>query len=298
VNSELLEWQHDSGNLATAVTNLQNSVSKALIAIETNVTNFAAFTKSGTFIQQLPNQNDLKNQILTVFNAFLISQAYQANGVFIARQTHISVRKLATNGTKLNFNTLCENDYDSNGVCDSFWYDSDDDTTYSLVSGDQHDQKNYNSDLQTWFANSNYTTPALLFKAADLCAHTSKSQQGAGPIIDFSSTAASPSCFSNMTVCTWNLDPQADTSENKANYPFPAWFSDCTNDSVFPGSASPMNCDSEPLDTFGGGAPLDYGGTNFFVPRTYLGWEILDNDVFGKAKGTYGDCAANVVAGR
>jgi len=121
-----------------------------------DVNAFAAFASTGAFSTFIPPINDTADQILNGLNAYIISQAYQASGVFITRQLNTSVRALTTNGTALEYTLPCNSDYDENGICDTFWYDSVDDTTYALTPGNPDTRrKNYNSDMLTWF--SNYT---------------------------------------------------------------------------------------------------------------------------------------------
>lgn len=163
MDNQLEEMQEISGNFANVVTALRSSISNALPAVMSNVTNFRAFAKSGVFSgDMVVDQNGLSNQILSGLMTYLLSQAYQANGVFLTRQLNTSVRALSTNGTKLNW-PLCTSDYDGNGLCDTWWYDEADDTTYGLVDPNNVNH-NFNSEMQKWFYN--YTTPQLLFKGA------------------------------------------------------------------------------------------------------------------------------------
>jgi hypothetical protein len=97
-NSELVQMQQISGNLGATVQALQGNVSQALPAMQNDVNSFAAFTATGAFSQFLPSLDQLSNQILDGLNTYLISQAYQLNGVFITRTLNTSVHALMTNG--------------------------------------------------------------------------------------------------------------------------------------------------------------------------------------------------------
>lgn len=263
------EMQTLSGQLGDVLTKYQGNLNQTLPAMLGNVSDFRPFVANGVFSGNTPDFSSLQDEILTGLYTYLISQAYQANGVFISRALNTSARALSTNGTKLNW-TPCSSDYDQYGTCDTFWYDSVDGTTYALTSGDSTNRDvNYNKDMQTWFAN--YTSPELLFKGADLCAQASKAQQGTGPILSFSQPGnPNTNCMSNQKVCTWQMNATtAGTSNGKAKT-FPV-FSDCTNDYVIPnleqGLCKSLNGDlSVPAD--------------LVVPRSYLGWGILDNQAY------------------
>jgi hypothetical protein len=116
-DSQDIDMDYLSGNLSTTVQSLQTSISQALPAMVNDTTAFAAFAAGGTFSQALPNITDFTDSILNGLDAYLISQAYQLNGVFITRQLNTSVRALMTNGTVLTYQLPCTTDYDSNGVC-------------------------------------------------------------------------------------------------------------------------------------------------------------------------------------
>lgn len=206
INSQTVEMQEVSANLGWTTKTLQNNVAQALPAILNDADTFATFAAAGSFSANLPSARTLSNDILNGLNAYLISQAYQENGVFITRQLNTSVRALMTNGTNLSYNLSCTTDYDSNGICDTFWYDSVDDTTYALVGKDELARtKSYNSDMTTWF--NQYTRPELLFRGAANCAAASKANQGTGSPLSISSSDFNTDCLSNMKVCTWSLTP-------------------------------------------------------------------------------------------
>jgi hypothetical protein len=79
-DTQLLEMQDISMKFGQVVTSLQTSVAQALPEIQNNATLFAAIASNSAFSQNLPNLDNLKNQILSGLNTYLISQAYQAQG--------------------------------------------------------------------------------------------------------------------------------------------------------------------------------------------------------------------------
>jgi hypothetical protein len=301
VDSEQQQISQISVNLATTAKTLQGNIASALPAIMNDTNAFAAFASTGAFSQILPNVNDIADQLLNGLMAYVISQAYQANGVFITRQLNTSVVALTTNGTALTYQLPCTTGksnssrsaprrvqgkpilifytgYDANGVCDTFWYDSSDDTTYALTQGNSEDRTTgYNKDMVKWF--NGYTRPELLFRGAAKCANAAGASQGTGPPVSISSSGFSTDCLSNMKVCTWSLTAGKD---------WDPLFTDCTDGEAFQGLDGPR-VNPTPDDTSyckGGG-----GNTpSFRAFRQYLGWGILqDNTKFWPTK----FCAGN-----
>jgi hypothetical protein len=221
---------------------------------------FRLLASTGAFSGLKPVTNDITNAILSGLNTFLISQAYQANGVIITRLFNTSVRALQTNGTKLNFDTSCDQDYDQYGVCNTYWYDESEGTTYALTtSSDNWRDTSYNKDMQTWF--SNFTTPQLLFQGAAQCA------PGSSPSV-FSST-----CLSSMKVCTWQLTPQP-SKEHRYDL-----FSDC-NRTDFPMAEGSCGSNGEQS---GDTSDVDWQE----APGSYLGWGILNNQAYNSINPHY-----------
>jgi hypothetical protein len=245
------------------VKQLQSNITEAATEIQSNVTNFRAFSQGGAFSQNVSSLDTLSDQILSGLNTFLISQAYQANGVFITRQFDTNVHELSNNGTKLNW-TPCKTDYDENNVCETFWYDSVNDISYGITSNTRF--HNYNSDLVTWF--SNYTTPELLIQGAANCKTQPSSVIDDDNIIQLSASGLSAPCLSSMKVCTWNQTVPA--SPDKDIFPL---FSDCTNDDVGATKLDGADCNGPPLTS----------KTYFQAFRSQLGWMVLDNDAWQHA---------------
>ena len=71
--------------------------------------------------------------------------------------------------------TPCNSGYDGNDVCETFWYDEVDDTTYVLTSS-SNTYKFWilNADMAIW--SNGDTVPDLFFKGADLSAQASISK--------------------------------------------------------------------------------------------------------------------------
>jgi hypothetical protein len=106
-DSQLVEMQDLAKNASTLIFNLTTNIAQMLPPIENDVNAFAAAASNGAFSQQLPPLDSLATNAWQGLNAYLISQAYQANNVFITRQLNTSVRALMTNGTDLSYQLTC-----------------------------------------------------------------------------------------------------------------------------------------------------------------------------------------------
>ncbi|KAF4628775.1 hypothetical protein G7Y89_g9378 [Cudoniella acicularis] len=187
------DWNAISGSLGTVTNNLQASVTSAQALMQSDVESFLALVGSGAFSTILGSLDNLKEGILAALYTYLVSEAYKSKGVFISRQFNTDVHALQTNGTSLNWDTHCEGVYDSNGVCDTFWYDNTTGTTYGLVNGPSVGQ-DFNSDMEALFGT--YTTGAQLFQNAVACL-----PQGSGaPILNLNSASFSATCISSLPV--------------------------------------------------------------------------------------------------
>lgn len=266
-DSQLLQMQQVAANLGSSVKNLQDSIGKALPPMVNDVNAFAAFTATGAFSAFLPPLDKLADSLLNGMMAYVISQAYQLNGVFITRQLNTSVRALATNGTSLSYDSPCTTDYDSNGVCDTFWYDSVDDTTYSFMAAKSDTRwTSFNSDMNTWFGN--YTRPEIIFKGAAACAAANGTSKGSDTPISITPAAFNTDCLSNMRVCTWSLTPGS------------SWdplFTDCSDAEAFSDVAGMPG--AGPTDSSATCKGAGSGGKTPYLLawRQYLGWGLLEN---------------------
>ena len=111
VESQLLEWQEISGLLRRITNDIGHNLNQSLPVIQNNVTNFATITSSGAFSQWLPSADDLKSQILSGLNTYLISQAYQASqfreAYFLFRVFHHRNLDISTSLFDVTIRRLC-----------------------------------------------------------------------------------------------------------------------------------------------------------------------------------------------
>jgi hypothetical protein len=228
LDGQISEIGQISSQLATVVTQLKNGINASLALALGDVNNFIAFGDQSVFSGPPPDLTSLGNEILGGLNTYLVSQALQSTGIFVTRALNTDVHAL-TNAGGLNWQPLCKDGYDANGVCDTFWFDSASGTTYALALGDQGGSfdaattsKGFNSIMQSdklW----KYTTPQNLFLGAAACSAQAGKVQGGGPLLTSSGNAA---CVSNMKVCTWDLTPEYKKADANGNQII---FTDCMN---------------------------------------------------------------------
>jgi hypothetical protein len=260
MEDQILDAAKIGDELGTLTDQLQGNITQALGVAQTNVSTFLAIANNGPFAGNLPQLDDLKNQILTGLNTYIISQAYNATKTIITRQVDTDVNELGTNGTKLLW-TSCNSGYYSNGTCGQgdFWYDNSTRISYSLVANGDPTTR-FNDQMNQFLGQ---TTGKLLFAGADEC---QQQHQGSGPIISFDGGKFQTPCLSSLKVCTWTMDPASPGS----NGPL---LSDCDVGSVIPGigrgscgSQDPNQVSYDPSE----GTILPYG---------YLGWGVLADEI-------------------
>lgn len=87
IDSEVQEMQQISANFGQIGEQLRDNVAQALATVMNNSTLFYTFASSGAFSGNSSgsNLNTLTNNLLLGLMTYLISQAYQSNGVTITR---------------------------------------------------------------------------------------------------------------------------------------------------------------------------------------------------------------------
>ena len=79
-----------SANASTFMSKMQSNIAQTLPGLLNDVDTFAATAASGSMSQFLPSLNDLPTNAQKGLNTYVISQAYQARGVFITRALNTS----------------------------------------------------------------------------------------------------------------------------------------------------------------------------------------------------------------
>jgi hypothetical protein len=261
-----MNWANVSDSLGKVTPQLQTSISNALVPAIHDIDSFLALSANGQFSgTDFPTLDGLENAMLPGLYTFIISSLLSANNIILTRAWNTDVQALFNNGTKLNGYVETGlygcNEYDKNGGCNTWWYDSSADITYGLTSSSDND---YNAtsimaqllgyDAKQAAANgsfSGYTTGDMLFAGAGSCS------SGGKPSFDITQLnitngALGLNCLSSLQVCSWGM-----------NYPDP-WVTDCPNTKMNIGYTL---CDADVNDynTLSQGTSL---------PKQYLGWAV------------------------
>ncbi|KAG8531783.1 uncharacterized protein KY384_003419 [Bacidia gigantensis] len=189
--------------LAQIVSQLQTNVQNAIIGVMGNFTLFMAFASDGFFSTQIQNLNTITQNVTMALQTYVVSQALQDDSVIITRAVDTDVHALATNGSELTYDIGCTQGYDSWGICDNWWYDSDANISYNLENT-KSTGVNYTEALEKVFAQG-ITTPQMLFQGSQVCADAAGGTQGNAPGTGLSTDVGvwNAECVSNMKICTW-----------------------------------------------------------------------------------------------
>jgi hypothetical protein len=218
LDSQNAQFRSLEESLGAVVQQLQRNVNSAFPAALANASNFLAFAYSGAFSQ--PTNESLfadTAKLLTGLNTYVVSQGMQANNILLARAPTIDINEWVADGAVSNYAIDgCGKGYDPLGICDAFYYNQAQNTTYSFVKIDDPSQ-NYHDAMETIFGN--WTSPDLLIVNGAACADIGSSQH-LGNLISATPTGVASACLANMKVCTWSQDPSNFQTEI---------FTDCDN---------------------------------------------------------------------
>ena len=202
--TEVQITQIESG-IALIVSQLQYNIQSAILGVMGNFTLFMDFVSDGFFSTQIEDLNTIQQNITKALQTYVVSQALQDDKVIITRALDTDVHALATNGSYLAYDIGCTQGYDEWGMCNNWWYDSENNISYGLESGKDM-TLNYTTVLEDLF-NQGIITPDLLFRGSQVCADASGSTQGNAPGTSLSTSIGvwNAECISNMKICTWEL---------------------------------------------------------------------------------------------
>ena len=202
--TEVQITQIESG-IAMIVSQLQLNIQSAIVGVMGNFTLFMDFVSDGFFSTQIEDLNTVQQNITKALQTYVVSQALQDDNVIITRAVDTDVHALATNGTNLAYDIGCTQGYDQWGMCNAWWYDSENNISYGLESW-KDSSLNYTKVLEDLF-NQGIITPDLLFRGSQVCADASGSNQGNAPGTSLSTSIGvwNAECVSNMKICTWDL---------------------------------------------------------------------------------------------
>lgn len=205
------------GNLfETLTTNLTNNVQAVVNEVMTNATLFQAMAADGAMSTDVNlNEDNIIGNVTAAFGTWIISMTLQYNNVILVRSIGTDMNALQNNatGATMEFDTGCGKGYDEFGFCNQWWYDSQNDITYSFLNK-QDAGLVYVGALESIFNNAS-TTPALLIQSAQICNDNSPGA-GTNGLPGYTPSQAlaqatgpggiwNPFCISNIPICTWEL---------------------------------------------------------------------------------------------
>ena len=199
-----------SSDLGKLTKQIRQNLNVTTVRVLQNHTEFIAFASQGNFSSGVVSLPDATDYMTYAFNTYLSSNALSTSNVFSTLGKNTNVKDLATNGTSLAYPLNCTA-YDSNSLCDTFYYSENYKSTFGLVSRDTPEQ-NYARVLDSLF--SNYTTGALLFEDSYAC----NSISGNPANVTVTTAGVNTACIGSLQTFTWDMNchanPTASGDEN------------------------------------------------------------------------------------
>ena len=200
--TQIMQMIDLSSSMGNIVQQYQQNIANAIPLIVNDVESFVNFASTGQFqVNPLPNIAVASDQLLTGLQTFVVSRALTANNAIITRANNTNIAELAAGANNdFPYTTGCENGYDSNNFCGSFWYDNTTNTTYSLDSMSDMREDFHSIRSQIFL---NWTTPEFLYRGAAGCHDIGGSNGQLDEYLILGNTI-NTACLSNTQVCTWN----------------------------------------------------------------------------------------------
>jgi len=266
-----VSYNQISDKIDDVVLHIRSQIAKGCGTMLSEADVFVGFAKSGAFTGRLPDLAILTTTLRKRLSTFIVSEALSSINVFIGRAESTDIKVIQAT-RKLNWDTNCTA-YDDQSICDTYWFDKEDNSTYSLLNtGENQSQSmslSFGEKMTRLFPT--YTTPEELFRGSRICGSMEDKET---PTLKLKKNAkgvmiAEEYCMTNTPVCTWEKTPPTkDEWDAKKN----VWFTDCSPKEVIPKIGEPCFA--------GGGSNRYYQPPSYNrvrVPRGYLGWAMYDN---------------------
>ncbi|CAL5869091.1 uncharacterized protein PFLUO_LOCUS3319 [Penicillium psychrofluorescens] len=257
VDGDVDVWADVAGELGKFISSWQSSIGKAVPIVQNNITAFITLNQNTPLSGIRPPLDGLATTVAQSVGGYVASACLNELGFAVTRAEALNVQSLQEGGN-LQWDTGCEDGYDSNGICGGYFFDGTD--TYSIV--DPNNMEDSQSDvLSTLIGGDNpLTTGQILFTNALQCTQTCGANGGCAPTQDPTDLSVA-SCLSTARVCTWTWDTYGPFQPGCANLP--------DSDAV--------------LGAFGVNPCVGTGiyDTSYSVPNTYLGGGIIDDNAPG-----------------
>lgn len=160
---------------------------------------FLASASQGSSTALPPFLPDQLNYLDFALNTYLISQTLNGNNVYRVIGRATNPQKMATNGTKLNYNIDCQG-YNEQNVCDARWYSGNYQSAFTLDDF-SHMNRKYSQQITNLFAN--LTTDELLLEGAQTC--NAEGNLGQPVNITVNAAGVNTACISQLRILTWAM---------------------------------------------------------------------------------------------
>jgi hypothetical protein len=157
-NERFVQLGQVGSSLAQFVTKYQENILELVQTIQGNATLFTAACSTGGFSQPITTTlTGESDELFHELEAYILSQALQANGYVITRSTGISALEVAAETSNVNCPSMS-----NASTCNQWWIDGDTHTTYSLHN--PSDPENDHVTLTNQIINNGWANLTELFK--------------------------------------------------------------------------------------------------------------------------------------
>ncbi|KAL8950518.1 MAG: hypothetical protein Q9222_003457 [Ikaeria aurantiellina] len=241
--SSIIQIADLKNQLGTLIAEVQGNLNKTVASVMADPTEFLAFASQGNFTASLPSLPDQTQYLLYAFNTYIISTALVGNDIHATIALDTNVQALATNGTyqdKLAFDLSDCEGYNSENVCDTWWYSGNYASTFGLDHF-AHRERGFGDVMTQLF--QKYTTGQLLFDNAYAC--KLNGNEGKAVSVTISAGGINTQCLSQLQVLTWDMgctgvrDKQCEFLEGDAQG---QWLGNCGSQSYWSVMDEPVYC--------------------------------------------------------
>ncbi|KAL8702453.1 MAG: hypothetical protein Q9201_004377 [Fulgogasparrea decipioides] len=201
--SAVLQIADLKNRLGDLIAEVQSNLNKTVSSVMADPREFLAFAGQGNFTASAPSLPDQTQYLLYAFNTYVISAGLSGNNIYgtIAKDTN--VQSLATNGSqnKLAYDLSACEGYNSENVCDTWWYSGNYASTFGLDHF-SHIERGFGDVMTQLF--QKYTTGQLLFDNAYAC--NQNGNYGKPVRVTVNAQGLNTQCLSQLRILTWNMD--------------------------------------------------------------------------------------------
>ncbi|KAL8867078.1 MAG: hypothetical protein Q9174_005894, partial [Haloplaca sp. 1 TL-2023] len=200
--SAIIQIADLKNKLGDLIAQVQSNLNKTVTSVMADPREFLAFASQGNFTASAPSLPDQTQYLLYAFNTYIISAGLRGNNIYgtIAKDTN--VQALATNGSQVNeaFDLSACEGYNSENVCDTWWYSGFYNSTFSL-NHFSHMERGYGDVMTQLF--QKYTTGQLLFDNAYGC--NINGNFGKNISVTVNPEGINTQCLSQLRILTWDM---------------------------------------------------------------------------------------------